>query len=245
MSTQLFPPLEIIRSELFDTDAPLAGFDESLIDQEAPVIDAASVRIPDYARALMARIVATREAHPLAPPAIGQIRSLTTITDAAGLTVRSLGRACGVLLGAPLDGARWSGWLVAQEVDYATDRDLVIEDTDGPMSPEAGMVQTWNPLRIHIGGDEAILGRLAPDRLATVMALAGAAQAGGSARPQPGKVYAWDLDDRITVVTGSPLGGKGDPRCSYRALYRQLGAEIANALTEKCSAEGHPRSRPG
>jgi hypothetical protein len=146
-----------------------------------------------------------------------------------------LARNVGVLLGAHLGGKRWSGWLVAQEVDYASDRDLVIEADDGPVDPVAGMVQTWNPVRVLIDGKERILGKLSPLRLAAVMALAEAQQAGGDARPRPGKVYGWDLADGLVVATGTPLGSADDPRHEYRALYRRLAEEIVAASETKTS----------
>lgn len=185
--------------------------------------------MPDFISDLIERQAAAFQAHPPAPPAVGQIRCLAAIPEG-----RPLGRNVAVLLGAHLGGKRWSGWLVAQEVDYAADRDIVIEADDGPADPLAGMVQTWNPVRVLIDGQERILAKLSPLRLAAVMALADAPQAGAGVKPKPGKVYGWDLDAGIVVATGTPLGDADDPRHEYRALYRQLAAEInaaASAVT--------------
>ncbi|MBA3031696.1 MAG: hypothetical protein KKF85_17040 [Gammaproteobacteria bacterium] len=229
MTARLYPPLERIRNELFEapTRRP-ASADFSETDDDPRWSTLASDPLPDFITDLIQRQAAARQAHPQAPPAVGQIRCLSSVPAAAGES-RPLARNVGVLLGAHLGGKRWSGWLVAQEVDYASDRDLVIEADDGPVDPIAGMVQTWNPVRVLIDGQEHILGKLSPLRLAAVMALAEAQQAGGGARPRPGKVYGWDLAEGIVVATGTPLGDPDDPRHAYRALYRQLAEEIIGA----------------
>lgn len=241
MTHPLYPPLARIRSELFDTpERRTASADFSETDDDPRWDALASEPLPDFITDLIERQAAAFQAHPSAPPAVGQIRCLDAISEG-----RSIGRNVAVLLGAHLDGKRWSGWLVAQEVDYATDRDLVIEADDGPADPLAGMVQTWNPVRVLISGDERILGKLAPSRLAAVMALADAPQACAGVKPKPGKVYGWDLDAGIVVATGTPLGGPDDPRHEYCALYRQLAAEINAAASAVAPTATHRSQQTG
>lgn len=229
MTDRLYPPLERIRNELFEAaDRHTASADFAETDDDPRWAQLASEPLPEFIADLIQRQAAARQAHPQAPPAVGQIRCLSSVPAAAGES-RPLTRNVGVLLGAHLDGKRWSGWLVAQEVDYATDRDLVIEADDGPVDPVAGMVQTWNPVRVLIDGQDRILGKLSPLRLAAVMALAETPQAGGGAQPRLGKVYGWDLAEGIVVATGTPLGSTDDSRHAYRALYRQLAEEIVGA----------------
>ena len=225
MTARLYPPLERIRNELFEAAGRrTASADFAETDDDPRWAQLASEPLPEFIADLIQRQADAFQANPPAPPAVGQIRCLAAIPEG-----RSLGRNVGVLLGAHLGGKRWSGWMVVQEVDYASDRDLVIEADDGPIDPVAGMVQTWNPVRALIDGQERILGKLSPLRLAAVMALAEAPQAGGGAQPRPGKVYGWDLAEGIVVTTGTPLGGTDDPRHAYRALYRQLAGEIVGA----------------
>lgn len=246
MTRKLYPPLARIRSELLDApDRRPASADFFETDDDPRWTALASEPLPDFITDLIQRQAAASQSHATeapAPPAVGQIRCLASIPEG-----RSLGRNVGILLGAHLEDKRWSGWLVVQEVDYATDRDLVIEADDGSIDPLAGMVQTWNPVRIPIDGQERILGKLAPLRLAAVIALADAPQVGGGAKPKPGKVYGWDLDAGagIVVATGTPLGDADDPRHEYRALYRQLAAEINAAASAVVPSATPPSQQTG
>jgi hypothetical protein len=141
-----------------------------------------------------------------------------------------LNRSYGVLLGASQGGKCWSGWIVAQEGDYATDRDLVLQEEDGPLSPDAVLVQAWNPVRLWLQGDEEILGKLARHRLAAVRELAeDGVNKDAFVAPRPGRIGAWNLADGSTVVTGTPLLDTSDPRKKYQQLYGDLAAEISLA----------------
>lgn len=234
MKPVLYPPLERIRRELFEKggDSRVDTVAEESVPLDPLLETVAATPLPAHLLDLIRRQAEAARAHPPSPPAVGQIRFLSAVPAAAG-GLRHMERGCGILLGAHLGGKLWSGWLVAQEVDYATDRDLVIEEDDGPIDPVAGIVQTWNPIRVIINGSERILGKLSPLRLAAVMALAEAPASDGEAKPRPGKVYGRDLAEGIVVATGSPLGGTDDPRHEYRALYRQLAEEFVAASEMK------------
>lgn len=225
MAGNLYPPLDTIRDELFGGSA----VPEADTELPAENTGTSGEPMPEFIRALIDRKLAAAEAFPPEPPAAGQIRSLNAVVAADGSTTRPLGRNCGFLLGAHIAGRQWSGWLVTQETDYATDRDLVIEHEDGPVAPQAGMVQAWNPVRGCLNGNEAILGKLQPARLAAVMTLAEGSHTPPEVRPRPGHIGAWNLDHALVVLTGTPLGGAGDPRRRYQALYHQLAHEIAAA----------------
>lgn len=238
MKMPLYPPLDRIRRELFENGNVGRQVVDTVEEEHNPTLDAlAEQPLPPFILDLIRRRSDARQAYPAAPLAAGQIRALSSIPANPGKS-RELERVCGVLLGAHIGGKRWSGWLVAQEVDYATDRDLVIEEEDGPADPVAGMVQTWNPVQVALSGDEPILGKLTPLRLAAVMALADVQRTEGDVRPQPGKIHGWDLEKGIVVLTGTPLGGTNDPRHEYRALYQRLAEEIAAA----CEMQGMHKS---
>jgi len=221
MNTVLYPPLALIERELFGPDLP-AAFDADAPDPAQP---ATAPVMPAHLRALIERKVAANTAHPPGPPAVGQIRSLAGIPAHPGQAPRR--RSSAILVGRWIEGRRWAGWMVAQEADYAGERDLVLQDDDGVMAPEAAMVQTWNPLEIELTGAEAILGKVPAATLAAVLKLA-APHAGQDdyVAPRPGRIGAWDLDAETTVVTGTPLG-EYDPRSAYQQLYARLATELA------------------
>ena len=236
----LHPPLALIERELFDHE------DEDKNDGDvvgaAPWEGAASPPMPAHLLALVERKVAAACA-PEAP-AVGQIRCLAAIPGRQG-PGRRLGRTCGVLLGRCIGGKRWAGWMVVQEVDYASDQDLVLQEDDGLFAPEAALVQTWNPVEIVLCGDEAILGKLSAERLGAVGKLADPVRADAGFVPaRPGRIGAWDIDGATTVVTGTPLGDSGDPRLGYRQLYRRLAAECAAAAVASGATAGRPETAP-
>lgn len=221
----LFPSLRQIERELFGVGVVDSAADAELVDPaRGPVSFAATP--PAHLLDMMERRVAAERTYPPAPPAVGQIRRITEVRQADG-QVRRLGRNCAILLRHGAGGRRWAGWIVAQESSWASERDLMLQEEDGVLAPEAAMVQTWNPVEVELRGDEAMLGKLAPERLEAVAKLAAyVATEQQWVAPRPGRIGAWDLDDGTTVVTGTPLAGPDDPRAAYQALYRTLGVEL-------------------
>ena len=227
MARPLFPPLGQIERELFGKGDSFA--DEELVDPERSTLEFA-LAPPDHLLAMMERRVAADRAYPPAPLAVGQIRRITSVSQSG----RQLGRSCAVLLGRAVDGRRWAGWLVTQESDWAGERDLILQEEDGVLAPEAAMVQAWNPVELSLRGDEAILGKLSPRRLEAVWTLASHVPTDAQwVAPRPGRIGAWDLDEGTTVVTGTPLGGDDDPRAAYQGLYRRLASELGVAAAPR------------
>ena len=225
MTPRLHPPLALIERELFGSQPDPTSAADVLDPNQA--VSAPAPAMPAHLLALIERKVAATQAHPLGALAVGQIRSLVTIPPQAGQGPRM--RTCAILLGRWVSGRRWAGWIVAQEVDYATDLDLVLQEDDGVFAPEAALIQTWNPLEVELTGKETILGRVSAETLAAVWKLS--APHGSDDHhvvPRPGRIGAWDLDAETTVVTGTPLGDE-DPRSPYQQLYRQLASELAGA----------------
>jgi len=220
MKRPLFPPLSQIERELFGVPDSFA--DEELVDPDRSPLGIA-VAPSDHLLAMMERRVAADQAYPPAPLAVGQIRRLTSVSHSG----RQLGRSCAVLLGRAVDGRRWAGWLVAQESDWAGERDLILQEEDGVLALDAAMAQAWNPVEVSLRGDEAILGKLSPQRVAAVSTLSSHVPTDAQwVAPRPGRIGAWDLDEGTTVVTGTPLGGDDDPRAAYQDLYRRLASEL-------------------
>jgi hypothetical protein len=217
--------LTLLRSDLFDESAPLpAGLEADMAPLPQAGAETPPAEMPPYLLELVRLRNAVQAAHPPAPLAVGQVRRLDRIPGAGG---RPLGRSCAVLLGASLGGKRWAGWMVAQEADYASERDLVLQDNDGLFAPEAAMVQAWNPVELALQGDEPILGQLGPAGLGAVLLLAETDKPGDEfVAPRPGRIGAWSLAPGTTVVTGTPLGAEDDPRHTYRQLYQRLAQEL-------------------
>lgn len=225
MTRSLFPSLDRIERELFGAGDVASAADSELVDPaRGPVSFAAAP--PAHLLEMMERRVAAERTYPPTPIAVGQIRRMTEVRQADGQR-RRLGRSCAVLLRHAAGGRRWAGWVVAQESDWASERDLILQEEDGVLAPEAAVVQAWNPVEVELRGNEAILGKLAPERLDAVAKLAAyVATEQEWVAPRPGRIGAWDLDASTTVVTGTPLAGPEDPRAAYQALYRTLGVEL-------------------
>lgn len=225
-----YPSLESLKADLFGhqgAPAPETAQPEAL--EDAPQLAPADLAMPAFLQELVRRRVEVDAAYPPQAPAVGQVRRLDAVPGQNG-AVRAVGRSFGVLLGASLGGRRWSGWLVAQEGEYASERDLVLQEDDGIADPVAVMVQAWNPLEVALRGDEAIIGKLPAATLGAVARLGDPGFAPeGFVAPRPGRIGAWDLDRDTTVVTGTPLGESDDPRHGYQDLYRALAREVSAA----------------
>jgi len=237
MKHELYPPLSLLRSDLFDPPAAAPSDGDEAARDDA-IAAAPAPDMPAFLQELVRRRVDAAAAHAPQAPAVGQIRRLDAVPGHDGAR-RAVGRSFGVLLGASLGGRRWSGWLVAQESAYASERDLVLQEDDGVADPLAAMVQAWNPVEVALRGDEAILARLPANLLGAVMRLGDeSAAAGEFVAPRPGRIGAWDLDEQTTVVTGTPLGEDDDPRHAYRRLYRELAQEVSAAARAAPQATG-------
>lgn len=225
MTAQIFPPLALIEHDLFANPGAGQALDGGLADP-APASEHADVAVPGHLLALIGRKLAAERLLVQEPLAAGQIRRLLHVPGADG-SARVLMRACGILLGSCVGGRRWSGWIVAQESDYASERDLVLQEDDGVLAPEAAMVQVWNPVTLELRGDEPLLGKLSAAALGAVLKLVSPARADdGFVAPRPGRLGAWETDDMTVVVTGTPLGAQDDPRHGYQLLYRRLATEL-------------------
>mgnify|MGYP001765106843 CR=1 FL=1 len=222
MTHRLYPPLAFLENELFGHQ-PTTTATEAVMAEPADNPGIAEVA-PEILTLIRRKSSFRAES---GPPAVGQIRSLADGPAKKALG-RPLERNLGVLLSACLGGNLWSGWIVCPETDYATDRDLIIEESDGPCAPEVAMIQTWNQVTLPICGSEPILGHISSARLGAVLTLAEHASPPDQfVPPRPGKLGVWDLDPGQTVMTGTPLGDEVDPRRAYQELYRRLATEFS------------------
>ncbi len=137
---------------------------------------------------------------------------------------------------------RWHGWLVGAHVDYAGDRDLVLDasllEGDGDPAPLAGMVFCWNRLSIPMGDQAWVLHRLTPAAMEAVRALEQQAEPSGL-EAAPGHMCTRELGQMV-VMTGSPYL-RDDPRTPYLRMTRELARRISEYEFDD---EGRAR-RPG
>jgi len=120
----------------------------------------------------------------------------------------------------------WHGWLVSQEVQYASYWDFLLQPEDEPFDPLCGLVQIWNPVQLYLSGDvkAKAIGRLSPARMRAVNALALAYVLDDSVlpRPRPGFIALRSVGDGLAAVTGTPLGNDNDPRHAYQQCYHHV-----------------------
>jgi len=124
--------------------------------------------------------------------------------------------------------AGWTGWLVGSHVDYAGDRDLVLESSllegGADPAPLAGMVLCWDRVALRLPAEVRVLHRLTPQAMDAIRKLALQVQA-PETTPAPGRMCTRELADHV-VVTGTPYL-RDDPRAGYLRLARELARRIS------------------
>ena len=179
-------------------------------------------------------------------PRAGQIMAIDQVIGPDGPLDRDLPSPLAVCLDHPTETPQvWYGWLVSAEVDYASYWDLVLEESDGPCDPQAGMIQLWNPVRIYIPSTGPVLVELSNARLAALRSLAVdyvMGQDPDPAQASPGRMLPRRTDSGLAIMTGTPMQGDNDPRYRYQDLY-QSAAEAIKAparLAMATAATGTP-----
>lgn len=235
---KLWPPIELIESRLFNRDGtllPEAEMEEyeTEIETTAGETPEALAEVPPQIAELIGRRVAARRATGgvTQKPAAGQIVLIQASRPADVSTKVDNPDALVVLLsnesGEP---GRWSGWVVAQEPDYASCWDVVFEEDDGPIDPIAAVVQLWNPVTVRVPSGAVLLGQLSPDRLEALRSVESEYKSGQlpDVRPRPGQVGIRRVG-RYSLLTGTPLGGADDLRHAFQALYRQAAQSVGES----------------
>ena len=213
----LWPPIEVIASNLQSgTVFPLHFPDKEEV-AAADHADKESAQIPAFIRDKIRKRVASRMAQFDTQPRAGQIWRFDGKQDNSS-------PLC-VLLDEQQDQHYWQGWLVAAETDYATHQDVLLEPKDEPFDPVAGMVQTWNPVRIDIRKGSRVLAQLAVDRLNAIREVAkGQSEKDDVARP--GFVAPLKTNSGATILAGTCINHPEDPRHRYQSLYRTAAEEL-------------------
>jgi hypothetical protein len=217
-----------------------------LVDNQQPdlPIDVTEIRMPDFLADMIRREVEAREAMRVAGaqvPASGVIVEMTQIrTPREGQLDWFMQTPLYALLDVEAEGKEiWHGWLVSGEPDYASWWDFVLQEEDRPFTPQASVVQVWNPVRIYLPMITRVVSCLSPYRLQAVRALAAEFVGGvipSDVRVWPGRVAARDTLGGLRVATGSPLGDGHDPRHRYQHLLFHA-AEAVRAPARLALAE--------
>ncbi len=226
MIRDLQPPLSVIEHDLFADAEPMEPSPPLIEPIRPDHADAltATAEPPPYLREAIERRVRAHAAHASDRPlAAGQIRRIAEVMNADG-SRRALLRPVALLLDRAVAGTdRWTGWLVAADVDYASAWDVLLEaDVDEPFDPAAGMVQLWNPVTCAVSPGADLLAQLSAERLAALRAAAECfPHLERAGTPRPGFVAPRTVAGAV-LLTGSPLGDSADPRRAYQSLYLQL-----------------------
>ena len=128
-------------------------------------------------------------------------------------------------------GSRWHGWLVGAHVDYAGDRDLVLEASliEGGKDPApiAGMVLCWDSVSLALPAKVRVVHRLNSHAMQAIAALARGDFGTDAplAAPAPGRMCIREIGE-AQVMTGTPYL-RDDPRTPYLRLARELARRVS------------------
>ena len=207
----LWPPIEVIASNLQNGTATPLHFPGKEEVAAAEAIDTANAEMPAFIRDMVRQRIATRDARFDKQPKAGQIWRFDGDSN-------NFAPLC-VLLDHSPDQQHWLGWLVSSETDYATNKDVLLEPQDEPFDPLAAMVQTWNPVTVDIRKGSRVLAQLASQRLDAICEVASdKCEEGGGARA--GFVAPLKTQSGASALAGTRIAHAEDPRRRYQTLYR-------------------------
>jgi hypothetical protein len=217
----LWPPIEVIASNLQPGNEPALHFHSQTGAGSESDADAVTSDMPAFILDKVRKRVASRSAKFDTYPKSGQIWRFDGHPD-------DLIPLC-VLIDHELGNHRWSGWITAPEVDYACNKDVLLEPKDEPFDPLAAMVQTWNPVEVDIRKASRVLAELSPDRLDAIRELvSNRGEEGGGARP--GFVAPLKMPSGASLLSGTRITHPEDPRNKYQALYLAAARALESQL---------------
>ncbi len=149
------------------------------------------------------------------------------------------GTVLGVLLDRVIQGKQWTGWIAANESNWASAFDVLLEPCDDPFEPMFGVIQAWNPVTLHWSEDlqSRIVCEVSAVRLAAIRAVVVECAAGLMipTPSEPGRIALRTAGGTFSVLTGTPLGPE-DLRHDYQNAYRTVAARLmAQQLTQRVS----------
>jgi hypothetical protein len=204
----LWPDLAVIRERMLGAPAS----EETAAEHDEPVVDAEALPMPAFVAEQIQRLDEVK--YGVRAPAVGDV----VLISKAGHAPIAVCLEASISRNA--DGARWRGWMVAAETDYATDKDVLLEESDGPCDPLAGMVETWNPLELIVPDAVRVLAHLSEYRMSIIGEVARESHADTPEPPRPGFITNRETASGRLVLTGTPLGKANDPRAEYQKIFR-------------------------
>jgi hypothetical protein len=232
--TELWPPLELVEATL--EGAPTLAMDEA--DSRAPK----SQKDPASSSCLSSE-KAAEAAYLLLP--LTELASRRAAVAARAFSIEwASGRLVqmtvnGVLLDRVIRGKQWTGWIAANESNWASAFDVLLEPCDDPFEPMFGVIQAWNPVTLYWSEDlqARIVCEVSAMRLAAIRAVSLECAAGLMipTPSEPGRIALRTAGGTFSVLTGTPLGMQ-DLRHDYQNAYRTVAARLmAQQLTRRVS----------
>lgn len=217
----LWPPIEVIASNLQTGSEPALHFTASTETGSDAQVDTMALEMPAFIRDKVRKRLASRAAQFDTQPRAGQIWRFDGKPD-------ELAPLC-VLIDQDIGNHHWLGWIAVSETDYASNKDVLLEPQDEPFDPLCAMVQTWNPVEVDVRKAVRVLAQLAPHRLEAIREVAnGKSEEGGGARA--GFVAPLKTQAGVNVLSGTRITHADDPRRRYQTLYRTAARTLEQQL---------------
>lgn len=241
--TRYWPPLEAIRHSVLGRRLPMGRGaitppDITPPEKEQLIADFVS-SLPDLVRHAIDQhvtVCAARVSTFSRLPRAGQIVSIPCISVENEERWFEPPRPLAVLLRSHnVSADSWDGLIIAPQMEthFASDWDILLDTLrDGPYAENrVGVVQVWNPVRIHLPAEHHVQAELGPQRLAEIET----------------RVAAFCADAPYSAGTMSVprAGGKSQPspetdetlRRAYQRIYLEA-AEYVSIMPEEHAPEG-------
>jgi len=133
----------------------------------------------------------------------------------------------------------WLGWMVSPDASYAAWWDVVLEADDAPIDPVCGMVQLWNPIKLYWPMAKRHCGQLSATRMQVLRACAEEmlfSEKDPDVPPQPGHIglRSVEMMPQMSLLSGTPLGEKNDPRRHYQTMYHRVRVALMEPARLAC-----------
>ena len=237
LPTELWPPLEFVEATLDGSHALSDIGDKS---RSAPGHDAANSQQANPDKKFQAAYLLLPLTE-LARRRAAVAAKAFSIGWASGRLVQLTvnGAVLGVLLDRVIQGKQWTGWIAANESNWASAFDVLLEPCDDPFEPMFGVIQAWNPVTLYWSEDlqARVVCEVSAIRLAAIRAVALECAAGLMipTPSEPGHIALRTAGGTFSVLTGTPLGTQ-DMRHDYQNAYRTVAARLmAQQFTQRVS----------